>query len=352
LAFARDITERESLLSEMQQSQKLLRTVIDATPDWIYIKDRDHRYQLVNQGFAEAMNLDPEEFIGKNDLELGFPEEIVKGNPEKGIRGFWQHDLDAIDGGKPIFIDSEPVMVDDQLTYQSTTKVPLRDDTGKVSGVLGFSHDITERVQLMTDMQQSQEMLETVINATPDWIFIKDRDHRYQLTNRAYAESMKISPEEFIGKNDLELGFPEDIVKGNPDKGIRGFWPDDLEVMESDQTKIIDVEPAEVDGQPVYLSTIKVPLRDSEGKVWAVLGYVRDITDREQLLTQMEQRVHREQTIREITEKMRAATSLEQLIKTATEELGERLAAGHALVELGLESDQTKQGSAGNGHSS
>jgi transcriptional regulator with GAF, ATPase, and Fis domain len=45
----------------------------------------------------------------------------------------------------------------------------------------------------------------------------------------------------------------------------------------------------------------------------------------------------REQTIRQITEKMRTATSLDELVKTAAEELGERLSAGHAVVELGVE---------------
>jgi transcriptional regulator with GAF, ATPase, and Fis domain len=58
---------------------------------------------------------------------------------------------------------------------------------------------------------------------------------------------------------------------------------------------------------------------------------------------------HREQTIREITEKMRAAVSLEQLIKTATTELGERLSAGHALVEVGL-APAGQRPEEGNGH--
>ena len=46
---------------------------------------------------------------------------------------------------------------------------------------------------------------------------------------------------------------------------------------------------------------------------------------------------YREQTIRQITEKMRAATSLDELVKTAALELGEQLSAGHAVVELGIE---------------
>jgi len=221
--------------------------------------------------------------------------------------------------------------------------------SSQVSIALQNARQFEETRTALAEVQQSQELLRSIIDATPDWIFIKDQEHRYRLANRAYAGSMKIPLEAFIGKNDLELGFPEDIVKGNPEKGIRGFWPDDQEVMESGQTKIIDVEPAEVDGQPVYLSTVKVPLRDNDGNVWAVLGYVRDITDREQLLAQVEQRAHREQTIREITEKMRAATSLDQLIKTAAEELGRRFSAEYTLVDLGIDTLRTQSAQPENG---
>jgi PAS domain S-box-containing protein len=219
----------------------------------------------------------------------------------------------------------------------------------RLSGYIENRRLLDETAAVLAEVKQSQEMLETVINATPDWIFIKDREHRYRLANQAYADSMKITPKEFIGKNDLEIGFPEDIVRGNPEKGIRGFWPDDREVMESGQTKIIEVEPAVIDGRPVYLSTVKVPLRDRENNVWGVLGYVRDITEREQLLAQVEQRARREQAIRQITEKMRAAASLEQLVKTTAQELGERLSAGHAVVVLGLDTSTKFSGQSENG---
>ena len=83
MAVHRDITAQKQAQEALQQNEALLRTVIDATPDWIFIKDQAHRYRLVNKGYADALHLRPEEFIGKNDLELGFPEELVKGNPEK-----------------------------------------------------------------------------------------------------------------------------------------------------------------------------------------------------------------------------------------------------------------------------
>jgi PAS domain S-box-containing protein len=207
----------------------------------------------------------------------------------------------------------------------------------QVAIALQNARQFEETRAALAEAQQSQTLLQTIINATPDWIFIKDREHRYQLVNEGYARSLSMTTEDFVGKNDLELGFPEDVVKGNPAKSIRGFWPDDNEVMERGETKIIDVEPAVVGGQTRYLSTIKVPLKDAEGQAWGVLGFVRDITEREQLLADVESRARREQTIRQITEKMRMATSLDELVKMAAEELGEQLSAGHAVVELGIE---------------
>src|SRR5688500_16712619 len=81
-----------------------------------------------------------------------------------------------------------------------------------------------EREQLITEMKQSEELLRTVINSTPDWIYIKDLGHRFLLVNQAHADSLKRAPEDFVGKNDIEIGYPEDVVKGSPEKGIRGFW--------------------------------------------------------------------------------------------------------------------------------
>ncbi|MCZ7547257.1 MAG: PAS domain-containing protein [Anaerolineae bacterium] len=67
----------------MRRNERLLRSVLDATPDWIFVKDQAFRYTLVNQGYADALHMRPDDVIGKDDLELGFPEELVFGNPEK-----------------------------------------------------------------------------------------------------------------------------------------------------------------------------------------------------------------------------------------------------------------------------
>ena len=318
LQNARQHEETRAALAEVQQSQTLLRSVIDATPDWIFIKDLQHRYQLVNQGYADDLKLTPADFVGKNDLELGFPEEIVKGNPDKGIRGFWQHDLDVIEGGQPILVASEPAVIDGQLHYQSTIKVPLRDTEGQVWGVLGFVRDITEREQLLTEMRESQQLLRSVIDATPDWILVKDREHRFRLVNQGFADSLHLAADDIVGKNDIELGVPEEVVKGNPDKGIRGFWADDLEVMECGQTKVIEAEPTVIDGKPAFLNTIKVPMRDASGEVWGVLAYIRNITTLKQTEASLAKRANELTCLNDIGREMESAPPVPELLRWVT----------------------------------
>ncbi len=78
---------------------------------------------------------------------------------------------------------------------------------------------------------------------------------------------------------------------------------------------------------------------DDLAVIEAVVDQLAQTAENLRLFDETRGQARREQTIREITDKMRAATSLEQLIRTTTTELGERLAAGHALVEFGIETD-------------
>lgn len=78
------------------------------------------------------------------------------------------------------------------------------------------------------------------------------------------------------------------------------------------------------------------------GQIAIAINHRRIEVEREHLLDEAERRIRRERTIREITERMQAAPSLESLVKIAAEELGQRLSAGHALVELGLEPEEHK----------
>ena len=89
-----------------------------------------------------------------------------------------------------------------------------------------------------------------------------------------------------------------------------------------------------------FNQNVQATIQDSQIKLLrAFIDQVALALDNAQRYEATQRAAHREQTIRQITERMRTATNLEQLVKTTAQELGERLSAGHAVLELGIETD-------------
>ena len=209
--------------------------------------------------------------------------------------------------------------------------------------------DITERQEAVATVQANESLMRTIIDSTPDWIFIKNTDHRYQLVNQAYADAMHLSPDEFIGKNDIEIGFPEDIVKGNPEKGIRGFWADDREIMDRGEIKIIDEEPAVLDGKPHTLNTIKVPLKDKENRVAGIVGYVHDITKTKEAEAIVLKQANELQTVADLSTAVSTTLNTKKLLQDIVNRTKESFNLYHVHIYLLDEARNSLQLTAGAG---
>ncbi len=126
------------------QTLNLLENVLHASPDWIFVKDRDRRMVHCNEAFAAALGKTPAEVVGQDDLALGWPPELVQGDPARGLRGFEADDRAAL-RGETVRAEAERITLGGQSRYFDTIKVPLRDDTGQIVGLLGLSRDVSER---------------------------------------------------------------------------------------------------------------------------------------------------------------------------------------------------------------
>ncbi|MGD9101761.1 MAG: GAF domain-containing protein, partial [Anaerolineae bacterium] len=177
---ARLFEQTQSTLAEARQSEQLLRSIIDATPDLIFVKDSAHRYQLVNRSFASALGLAPQDFIGKDDIEVGFAEERVRGDPEKGIRGFWADDDHVIESGETLHSPRDTVMLEGEPRIMNFAKIPLRDEGGNIWGLLGIGRDVTERENLLADLQQRSQDLQTAAEVSGAISSILDPDELNQ----------------------------------------------------------------------------------------------------------------------------------------------------------------------------
>lgn len=163
-ASARDITDHWRATDDLHKSQALLQSVIDAIPDWVFVKDRDHRYVLVNQSFATAIGEPREAIAGRYDTDF-IPPHLLRGPANKGNRAIHDDD-DAVFAGQSIHDPHDMTHFRaEELRVFDTTKLPLRDSAGRIYGVLGLRRDITERTQheeeqkaLENQLRQAQKM--------------------------------------------------------------------------------------------------------------------------------------------------------------------------------------------------
>lgn len=149
--FMDDYNESYKAAKELSYTESLLRNLINTSQDLIFVKDKNLRTILCNKKYAAALNKKPEELYGKTDIENGWPVEMVKGNPEKNIRGFEADDKDAL-AGNVIHNPCDPAAVNGETRIFDTIKSPLINEAGDIIGLLGISRDVTERKAMEDDL--------------------------------------------------------------------------------------------------------------------------------------------------------------------------------------------------------
>lgn len=123
-------------------------------------------------------------------------------------------------------------------------------------------------------LDQSQHMLQLIIDNLPGAVFWKDRNSVYQGCNQLFATFAGVgTPAGIVGKTDYDLSWkPEES---------EAFRRDDEQVMRTNTPKYHIIEPQQqADGKQSWLETNKIPLNDANGNVVGILGTYEDITDR------------------------------------------------------------------------
>ena len=258
----RSETEHKRAEEELRSSLKWLQLLIDAGPDFFFLKDLHLRYQLVNTANAQFFGRDEAEIIGRSDYDL---------MPENAAATCQQSDRLAINEKRTV-ITIEPV----EGRFYETYKFPLIVE-GRVAGVAGIVRDITERKRAEEELRKNRTFLSDMIENSGTLICVKDREGRYEMVNRKWEEVTGLTREDTIGKTDEEL-FPGTT-------GTR-FRQNDHEVMESGL--VVEKEEILEDkrGKRSFIS-IKFPLRNQDGAVSGMCAMITEITARKEMEEQL-----------------------------------------------------------------
>jgi PAS domain S-box-containing protein len=125
---------------------------LEESPDvLIYAKSRDGKMLTANPASIAAIGRAAEDVIGKDESEfLTNPEEIAK------IRDI---DQTVCDTGQPMTVIEHVSPPDGRKRIYLSTKVPLRNEAGEITGIVGVSVDVSEREALMEKLQKNEELL-------------------------------------------------------------------------------------------------------------------------------------------------------------------------------------------------
>ncbi|MCI0657388.1 MAG: ATP-binding protein [Acidobacteria bacterium] len=140
------------LLQQVDAAYREIDQVLDLNPSFIFAKDREGRFTLVNQAVAEAYGTTVESLLGKADADF---------NPKaEEVEHFRRDDLEVMDTHREKFIPLESITdAGGRLRWLQTIKRPIVDPDGQVHQILGVSTDVTLRKQAEDSLQRRNEQI-------------------------------------------------------------------------------------------------------------------------------------------------------------------------------------------------
>ncbi len=220
LCFLRDISDQKRAEAALKASEERLQAIIDNSTNVVYLKDPQGRYLLVNRRFQELFHVAKEQALGKNDFDL-FPPDMAE--------AFHRNDRHVIESKKPLQVEETAPHHEGPHTYLSN-KFALLTEQGEVYALGGISADITDRILAEHGLRESETKNRAIINATPDWLFVVDRDGKC-LEAKADFDALGRRPRRIVGANLAEF-FSSDLSERFLDTIRRTLDSGEMQVFE------------------------------------------------------------------------------------------------------------------------
>jgi diguanylate cyclase (GGDEF)-like protein/PAS domain S-box-containing protein len=137
-----------------------LQTLIDWVPDYLWVKDLDSRFVVINKALAtDGGRSSPSEMIGLSDFDFHASELAIN---------FRTDEREILRGGKPM-VNKEEYVVDAHgaKKWLSSTKVPLRNERNEIFGLIGIARDITEQKKADILRNGQAQILEMIALNSP-----------------------------------------------------------------------------------------------------------------------------------------------------------------------------------------
>jgi PAS domain S-box-containing protein len=262
-AVVQDITERKRTEESLKKSHAFVRQIIDTNPNFVFVKDRQGRFTLVNQAVADCYGTTVEGLLGKTDADF---------NPnQEEVAHFEQQDREVIDSRKDLFIAEETITdASGSVRWLQTVKRPLFDEQGGEPHVLGVSTEITHRKLAADALRKSEERFRTLADNISQFAWMADAAGWRIWYNRRWYEYTGATFEEVQGWGWEKFHHPDHLER------VREAWRKARERGEPWE----DTFPVRGrDGRYRWFLSHATPIRDDAGQITRWFGTKTDVTD-------------------------------------------------------------------------
>ena len=199
-----DIVEQKGAELELRRSEILFHSLLENLPQNIFRKDAAGRFTFANNRFCKELGKTRREIIGKTDFDF-FPADLAN--------KYREDDIGIMESGESLDTVEEHVASEVEKSWVHVVKTPIRDETGRCTGVQGIFWDVTQQRETEIALAHERDLLRTLLDSIPDRIYFKDRDSRFLMISRAVAKDFGLDdPGEAVGKNDADF-FSEEHAR-------------------------------------------------------------------------------------------------------------------------------------------
>ncbi len=314
-----DFSERKMGEARLQEERLLLRTLMEALPETIYFKDAHGAYLVDNAAHRDLLGATSEDEIrGKTVFDFFPPELAERYNAD---------DAATLANGLPVqnLVETIPLRTGEERLFEFT-KVPLRDASGDLFGLVCIGRDVSEQREAERALAHERNLLLTLMDNLPDHIFVKDLDSRFVVANAATLTTLGvISLEDVVGKTDFDF---------LPRERAEQFFANEQRILSTGEP-MLDQEELLIDagGTARWLATTKVPLHDAAGDIVGLVGISHDISERRTMESELRRAVGAAEA---------ASKAKGEFLARMSHEIRTPMGGIIGMTELALDSDLTR----------
>ncbi len=178
------------------------RIILDNIPFLAWHKDNEGKYIMVNEAFALAYHLRPEDIIGKTDFDLCAYDKALE---------FQKNDNEVLRLGKTQFVEQIEELSKGPTLFE-TYKTPIRDSKGNIIGISGISRDVSESTWMEKTLRDREEQFSALLQNSSDAISIIDKSGRITFESSEKNKILDFSKDELLKKPIFDTVHPDDVA--------------------------------------------------------------------------------------------------------------------------------------------